>query len=140
MPLPIVNVNEFAVFVTALIVIVIGALWYSPVLFGRIWMRLSGIDEKKIAASKRQGMIKSYILALVGTILLLYVVAHFILYLKVSSVGDSFQFAFWMWVGLIAPTHLGIVLWEGKPLALYLITVGYYLVALLVASPILAVW
>lgn len=140
MPLPTVNVNESTVLIASLLVMILGALWYSPLMFGRIWMRLAGIDEKKIATTKRDGMLRSYVLAFLGTILMIYVVAHFILYLKISSIGEAFQFAFWIWVGLIAPVHLGTVLWEGKPVALYLINTGYYLAALLVASPILSLW
>jgi hypothetical protein len=140
MALPTVNVNEVAIFVAALASMVLGALWYSPLLFGKAWIRLSGIDEKKMAVMKKRSVAWSYLLDFIGTLLMLYVVAHFVLYLNVKGTEESFQFAFWLWVGLIAPTHLGIVLWEGKPLALYLINVGYYLVALLIAIPILAIW
>lgn len=140
MALPVVNIDEIAIVVAALAVMVLGALWYSPLLFGRIWAKLSDINEKKMAAMKRGNVIRSYVFSCIGTILMLYVVAHFILYLDVEGIVESFQFAFWLWVGLVAPTHLGIVLWEGKPLALYLLNTGYYLVALLIGSSILAAW
>lgn len=49
----------------------------------------------------------------------------------------ALELGFWCWVGFIAPTMLGMVLWEQKPFKLYLINVLYWLVALLVMAQII---
>ena len=50
------------------------------------------------------------------------------------------QAGFWVWLGFIATTMIGIVLWEIKPVKLYLLIVAYYLISLLVMGSILALW
>ncbi|MBI3026774.1 DUF1761 domain-containing protein, partial [Candidatus Woesearchaeota archaeon] len=47
---------------------------------------------------------------------------------------------FWVWIGFLATTQIGMVLWEGKPIKLYIINTLHYLVVLAVMSAILAVW
>ena len=39
------DVNYIAVLVAAVSSFILGGLWYSPVLFGKAWMRESGFDE-----------------------------------------------------------------------------------------------
>ncbi len=46
---PPVDINYWAVLVAAVVSMVIGALWYSPVLFGKLWMKYSGLSDKKLA-------------------------------------------------------------------------------------------
>jgi hypothetical protein len=53
------EINYLAVLVAALVSMVIGGLWYSPLLFGNIWMKLSGITQKDVEKAKKQGMMKS---------------------------------------------------------------------------------
>ena len=42
------TVNWLAVLVAALASFAIGSLWYSPVLFGKAWQRLSGMTDDKV--------------------------------------------------------------------------------------------
>jgi hypothetical protein len=44
------------------------------------------------------------------------------------------------WAGFIATSLLGPVLWEGKPMALFAINAGYYLVSLLLMGSIIGLW
>ena len=134
-----VPINYLAVVVAALASVAIGAAWYSPMLFGKPWMRMMGWtggmpEEQKKAAAK------SYALMFVGTLVMTYVLAHFIYIASVVTVTDALVLGFWIWLGFVATVMLGVVLWEGKPWKLYLLNVGYQLVSLLVAAVILALW
>jgi hypothetical protein len=40
--------NYLAILVAAVVPIVLGFLWYNPVLFGNVWMRESGMTEEKM--------------------------------------------------------------------------------------------
>ncbi|WP_386128614.1 DUF1761 domain-containing protein [Winogradskyella litorisediminis] len=40
--------NYLAIVVAALVPIVLGFLWYNPILFGGFWMRESGMTEEKL--------------------------------------------------------------------------------------------
>jgi len=42
--------HSFHIFVAALIAFLIGALWYSPVLFAKAWVRANGFTPEKLAA------------------------------------------------------------------------------------------
>ena len=136
---PPVSINYLAVLVTAVISMVIGFLWYGP-LFGKVWMQLMKIDKKKMEEAKKKGMAKSYIIMFIGLIIMNYILAHFVSYAQAKTAVEGMQLGFWIWLGFIATVMLSSVLWEGRPVKLYLINVAHYLVALLVSGAILAVW
>ena len=139
MAAPMVNVNYVAVLVAAVASMIIGGLWYS-VLFGKVWMNLSGMDEKKVAAAKKKGMAASYVAAYVGSAVMAYVLAHFAKYAGAATPLDGAMAGFWAWLGFVVPVISGTVLWEGKPMKLFILKVAHYLVALVVMGAIVAAW
>ena len=140
MSVPDVVINYWAVLLSAFAAMIIGSLWYSPMLFGGIWMKLSGIKMKNARKAKKKGMGKAYFLAFIGALIMACVLAHFLKYVGATGIGDALQLASWIWLGFIAPIQLGIVLWEGKPVKLYLINTLYYLVVFIVMSIVLVLW
>lgn len=137
-------VNYGAVALAAVANMALGFLWYGP-LFGKQWMALSGITRAGIDAQKAKGgMWKSYVLALIGSLLMAFVLWHAILfsgaYLNVKGAYAGLMGGFWNWLGFVAPVTVSMVLWEGKPWKLWILTNGYYLVSLLVMGIILARW
>ena len=137
--IPIVNVNYLAVLVAAIASMVVGFLWYGP-LFGKMWMGLMNFDKKKMNEAKKKGMGKTYVLAFLTSLIMSYVLAHFVNYVQATTIVDGVVLGFWLWIGFFATTQLGMVLWEGKPTKLYLINTLHNLVALAVMGTILAVW
>ena len=140
MGIPSVDVNLVAVVVTAIVAMVIGALWYSPLLFCKSWMRYSGISKKDLEKTKKKGMHKQYVLGFITTLIMTYVLAYFLEILNVTTARGGMQIAFWIWIGFFATTEFGTVLWEGKSIQVYYINVARYLVSLLIMGSILAVW
>ena len=138
-----VPINYAAVLVAALASQVIGFVWYGP-LFGKTWMKLSGVTPDKIDAAKASGMGKTYLLAALGSLVMSYVLAHALIfaaaYFKMNGLSAGLMSGFWNWLGFIAPVTLGAVLWEGKPWALWALLNSYYLVSLLVMGVILSLW
>lgn len=129
--------NYLAVFVSAVVCFVIGFLWYGP-LFGNAW-----VDEMKIRkeSSKAKGMWKLMLINFAGTFIMVYVIAHFVMYLELRSYAEALQFGFWIWLGFFAlTTLLGGVLWENKSRKLYSINAVYWLVNVCVPSVILTLW
>lgn len=137
--MPQVEVNYLAVLVAAIASMVLGALWYSPMLFGSKWVKLMGWTQQEMEKRKK-GMGKSYGIAFVGSLVMAYVLAIFIAWAGAASVAAGVQVGFWVWLGFLATTGLGTILWEGRPKELYAINTGYELVQLLVMGAILAVW
>lgn len=131
-------VNYWAVLCAALAGFVIGWIWYGP-LFCKQWMKLAGITPasmKKMKMTPAKAMTFGFVSVLVTA----YVLSHFVDLLSVTTWGGAAQFAFWAWLGLVAPVQFGVVLWEGKPFKLFLLNTAHNLVVLIVMSGILAVW
>jgi len=133
-------VNILAIVVAAIVGMVIGALWYSPYLFGKTWMRLSKMSEKQLKVMKAKGMGKTYLIAFIAALVTAYVLALFIDLTQAGTLLQGIQIGFWVWLGFIATTMLGNVLWEGKPVQLYVLNVVHQLVSIAVMGAILAVW
>ncbi|HXK35039.1 MAG TPA: DUF1761 family protein [Candidatus Paceibacterota bacterium] len=45
--------NWLAVILAALATMIVGALWYSPFLFGKLWLRYSGVMPGQEGAMKK---------------------------------------------------------------------------------------
>ncbi len=131
------EINYLAVLIAAVAAMFSGALWYSPLLFGNAWMKMSGITKKQIEESKKKGMALSYIGNFVTQLVTAYILAHFIIFVDAGSYGESLLTAFWIWIGFMATYNLNMVLWDGKPFALYLINSVHSLVGMLIMSAIL---
>src|SRR3989338_6056062 len=116
--MPTFEINYLAVLVSAVAGFVIGALWYS-VLFGKVWMRLSGMDKKKIEKERKKGMAKSYAAGFAVLVVMAFVLAHFVDMAEATTVLEGAQAGFWAWLGFVATVMLNKVLWEGKPFNLY---------------------
>ena len=131
-------INYLAVLVAAIASMALGMLWYGP-LFGKLWMKLSGITPqsmKKMKLTPKAAMTLGFI----GTLVTAYVLSHFVDLLSVTTWSGAAQFAFWAWLGLVAPVQLGAYLWEGKPFKLFVLNTAYNLVVLIVMTGIVAVW
>lgn len=137
-----VPINYFTVLLAAIISMPLGFLWYGP-LFGKSWMKLSGMTKEKIETAKKSGAAnRGYALSFVGALAMAFVLAHSLVfasaYLHVSGLSAGLMAGFWSWLGFIAPVTLGVILWDGKPWKLWLLTNGYRLALLLLMGAILS--
>ena len=131
-------VNYLAVLVAAVAATIIGALWYGP-LFGKKWMKLSKIQKKDLSAMKKKAG-QSYAIMFVATLVTAFVLGQFIDWTDSLSAGLGALIGFWAWLGFIATTLLGSVLWEGKSWSLWILNSCYQLVSALIMGIILGVW
>lgn len=139
----VVPINYMAVFVAAVVSMIIGFIWYGP-LFGKPWMKEMGLTKEKMEASKKKGMAKQYAILFVGSLFMAYVLHHATIfagsYLHMTGAPAGLMSGFFNWLGFIAPVSLGSVLWEGKSWKLWLITNSYYVVSLMAMGVVVAVW
>jgi hypothetical protein len=141
-----VPINLLAVVVSAVVVFALGWLWYS-VLFGKPWMAMMGITPERMAQMGREGknkMMMGYGIQFVGALIMAFVLAHAVLfantYLQMSGAVAGGFVGLMNWIGFVAPTTVGMVLWEGKPWKLWMIVSGYWLVSLIIMGIILSLW
>lgn len=131
------QINYLAVLTAAVAQMILGALWYSPVLFAKPWMKLLGMKESDM---KKEGMGLKYGLTFIFALIMPYVLSHFLQAAGVSTIQDGLTVAFWAWLGFSLATFAPSYIFLGKPWKLLAIDNGYHLVGMLIASVILTLW
>jgi hypothetical protein len=133
------EVNLLAVLVAAIAVFVIGGLWYSPLLFGKAWMRAHGHTPEKMEAM-RAGVGRAYGLSFLCYLVMAVVMAVLIGATDTVTALGGVRLGALCWLGFAATIGLIANLFSDKPLATYLLDAGYQLVYLTVMGAILASW
>src|SRR5688500_10468506 len=105
-----------AVIVAALVHYILGGLWYSPLLFGNKFLQIINWTPQQLQQLEAKGAAKELIIALVTSLVLVYILAHFVQYTKAKTVRAGIETAFWLWLGFIVTTQLATVLFEQRPL------------------------
>lgn len=129
------GLNIWAVIAAAVSTFLIGGLWYSPALLGKVWMRENGFTEESLKGSNMAKIFGlAFLLALIAAVNL----AMFLGPENRPEMGALWGFA--AGFGWVA-TFLGtIYLFERKSFTLFIINAGYSVVALTVMGIILAAW
>ena len=127
------TLNWLAVIVAALAGFAIGGVWYGP-LFGKVWMRESGMTEEKMKSSNR---VRTY-----GGTLVLNLIAAFSLAMFIGKGDLKFGlFAGFMSGFTFVSMALGVTyLFEHRTLKLWLVNAGYQTVIFTVMGAILGGW
>ncbi|MEK7641781.1 MAG: DUF1761 domain-containing protein [Patescibacteria group bacterium] len=128
------------VIVASIAAFVIGAIWYSPLLFGKEWMTLIGSTDKDIAEAKAKGMAKSYIAQLIATVITFTVMAFAISEVGAYSARDGAFVGLIAWVGFVVPGAMSSMLWEKRSLKFVLITSICALVSWIIGGSIIGGW
>ena len=81
-------INYWAVVVSAASAMVTGFLWYGP-LFGKMWIKLQGLNQEDIEKAKAQGTASNYAFVLVSALVTAYVLAHLARLVGVDSFGSG---------------------------------------------------
>ncbi len=133
------KVNYPAVIVAAVIHFILGGLWYGP-LFGNKFLEIVGWTPEQQAQIVAQTHWSAYLIAFLTSLILVGTLAYFIAYTGAKGVAGGMQTAACLWLGFVATTQLATVIFEQRKLGLYLLNVGYQLVAGLICGALLAVW
>ena len=130
------HLNHLAVVVCALMSLVIGALWYSPLLFFRAWQKESGLSDEQVA---KANPLKTYSLTLLLAWIASYNLAFFL--------GDNKTN--WKWgltagllagVGWVVAMFVIVSLFEQRSLKYMLINSGYITVYFALIGFVLGIW
>lgn len=131
------EVNWLAILVGAVAWWLLGALWYSPVLFGKPWMRATGIT----AGDQGPGA-TTYIVPLVANFVTTVVVAMLALATGSTTVGEGIVLGLLLGVGFAVALYAVEATFGQRPGpgVWFLITASYQLVGILIATVIVTVW
>jgi len=131
-----IHINHLAVFAGAIAAFVIGGLWYSPLLFGKPWMKVNGFTPKDLEGGNPALIFGP---ALVLCLIISYNLAFFL--------GDDQTT--WSWgltAGILAglgwsATGLSVIaLFERRPPSYMLIHAGYLTLHFAVNGLIIGAW
>ncbi len=135
--MPQVPINYVAVVVSALVLMVIGAVWYAPPVFGTLWMRLIG---KKPEDLQKGAMPRAYGMMFVSALVLSFALAHVLRWAGAATAVVGIKVALSLWIGFVLTTNAGSFIFEGRPAALYWLNAGYYGLGLVIMAVILTLW
>ena len=136
------GLNLLSVLAAAIATMILGFLWYSPLLFAKPWTVAMGYDlnDKAKMEEMRKGAGKLYGITFVASLVSAFVLAKIIDVTTVTSALYGMKIGFAVWLGFVTTVQLTSTLFKKKPIRLYLIDTGYQLVCYLVMGAILAKW
>ena len=132
-------INYLGIFFASFASHLIGAFWYSPLLFGKPWMAAKGLTEKDMEMSKAE-MGPKYGMSFIGSFLLSFVMAYAHVFLNGGSAIEAITISVWIFIGFVIPVLGNAVLFDGKPVKVFWINCGHYLTVLCAVGGILATW
>lgn len=113
-----------------------GSLYYGPLMFGPLWMRLSGMDASAAA------MVSPW--AVVGEIardfVLTYMVARLVTRLAAGNLRAATGLGLWLWIGFPLMLLSGSVMWQGVSWKIAAIHSGDWLAKLFLITAIVGGW
>lgn len=128
------DINIWGVLLATIATMVIGFLWYSPVLFGNQWVKQRGIKMEDISGGGPFTYVLTALTALGGA---------FILALLVTLTDEATAVSgliMGLLIGVSISLKIGMnYLFEGHKLGLYWITIGYHLVSYAIAGLIIGI-
>jgi hypothetical protein len=114
----------------------VGALWYSPMGFGKSWSKLIGQKMEDMRKNAGPG----YTITTIGALIQSFILANIVRDLGLTTASNGFFLGFWIWLAFVATVIAGDVIFAGRSWHLWKINAGYYLLVLLINGTILAVW
>ena len=136
------SLNWLAVLVAAISTMVVGFLWYSPLLFAKPWMREMGYDptDKAKTDEMKKTAGPAYFGSMIAGLLTAFTLALFLEALHVQDLHHGLAVSFHAWLGFVATVQLTGALFTKQSMKLFAINTGYQLVCFLVMGTILTLW
>ena len=133
------SINYIAVVLAMLSSIVVGFVWYTPRVFGKTWMRLTGVQP-----GTGQSPVRPIIITIVVSFLTAWVLAGAV-DISFHFYGGSFLLnsiftALILWVGFTAARFITHDVFDRRPWQLTVLNVSHELVTLLIMAVIIGVW
>lgn len=131
------NINEISVLVTAVLAAAVGSIWYSPLLFGSVWMKSIGHTLEDGEFPKDQ-MLVATCKGVLAQVVLFFILAKYIAWagaadISLWMVGVSFLLL------LGAQTIQGVI-WEKRALAYFWVQMGYLALVIFGGIAVIAYW
>ncbi len=128
--------HALGIFIAALVAFLVGAFWYSPLLFAKAWIRAHRYTPDEVKAMQANAS-RAYAGTFVAFLLMAFVLNLFLRHLGSDSVHDGIVWAFHAWLGFAVPVGFTAYLYSQKSIGVFLIDAGYQLVYMVLMGAIL---
>lgn len=133
MPTPSHRISPLAVVLTSLVAFALSLLWYSPLLFGHIWLTLSHANPGAMPLWKN-------LIAPLRELSVACVLAWLIVRLDIVQWRRAAWFGFSLWLVFHGVQMAGAVIWDNMPWQLGAVHAGDWLMKMLFMCIALSVW
>lgn len=133
------DINFWSVLVASVVAFIVSALWYSPILFGKEWMALTGYSDSALGNTKSK-IIWFYIVQLIITIVSFCILGFAMTASGISTASDGAIAGILAWLGFQVPLYIGALMWEGRPGKLILINLVCGLLIMVIGGAIIGAW
>ncbi len=138
-----ISVPWLPVVISAVVGFLIGWVWHSDALFGKMWRKEMGITDAQMNKAKKQGMkmmMRPMIVTLITLLIMAWVISAFTHAIGNVGVVAGMCVAFWSWIGYVATIGLSGVSWENRSMKMFWISSLHWLVIMLVTGAIVGFW
>lgn len=129
------QISLLAIVLAVIANMVIGALWYSPVLFANIWMKSLGKTAEELHKSNAN---IGYGLTTLAGIVTAIILSLFMSMLDSVTIGGGALIGLLAGAGIASARELSPTFFEGRKYTLFFISSGYHIVSLTVMGIIIA--
>ncbi len=136
------SLNWLAILGAAIATMILGFLWYSPLLFAKAWTREMGYDlnDKAKMDEMRKSAGPAYAGSLAASLLSAFTLALILHGIRADSLHFGVMASFHIWLGFVATVQFTGALFAKQSMKLFAINTGYQLVCFLVMGAILVLW
>ncbi|PYT93296.1 MAG: hypothetical protein DMG36_10325 [Acidobacteria bacterium] len=136
------SLNWLAILGAAIATMILGFLWYSPLLFAKAWTREMGYDlnDKAKMDEMRKSAGPAYAGSLAASLLSAFTLALILHGIRADSLHFGVMASFHIWLGFVATVQFTGALFAKQSMRLFAINTGYQLVCFLVMGAILVLW
>lgn len=128
------NINYLAVAVAAVSSLLVGGLWFSPILFAEAWQREAGVTDDQVATGNGKAMAGAFVLALVIALnLAMFLGRH-------AGIAWGAGAGALAGIGWATASLATVYLFERRSMMLIVIDGGYLAVSYAVMGAIIGVW
>lgn len=126
------QINFLAALVSAIFSMILGFMWYGPMLFSNLWMKESGLTD----ADVKNGPGIGYLLTMVAAFVTASVTSLLVHMLHITDVGQGALLGLTLGLGYVATTFASNYIFGQKSFKLYLIDAGYQIINIVGAGVI----
>jgi hypothetical protein len=134
------EINYIAVLLATLSSMIVGSIWYTPKVFGKYWMKKSGVTPS--------GKTSDAVVPIVVTLLVSFITAWVLAgaaYISFAFYGGSFLLNALvtggiLWAGFTAARFITHDAFDRRPSGLTILNIAHELVTILIMALIIGVW